>query len=196
MSSSWVCGVHGAVAPLQVPHPPTGAWLADVATRSSVPVWVPWPLPAGWLLTGVAEVGAQTQGPVGTVVACSGPNPAPHPDVPAEHPSDLLLVAESPGVGLGAHLAGLEHVDPGDAVAVGRPDAAVTAAGQHTPLWAVDGAGDRVAFVGESRGVWLWLLLWPASAAVLLLESLELVDVRDGGPALDPPTGAPSPRLL
>jgi hypothetical protein len=195
MSSDWVCAEHGAVAPLQVVHPPSAVWLADVAGRSAVPVWMPWPLPAGWLLTGVAEAGAERQAPVATVVACSGPNPAPNPTVPTERPADLLVVAEAPGVGLGAHLAGLEHVDPGDAVASGRPHAKVLAQGQHTPLWNVDGSHDRVAFVGESRGVWLWLLLWPASAGVLLLENFDLVDVRDGGPALNPPTGAPSPRL-
>lgn len=195
MNSSWVCADHGSVSPFHVPHPPTTAWLKDLASRAVVPVWMPWPLPLGWLLTGLAEAGPDRGASVATVVACSGPNPAPNPQMPAEHASDLLLVAEMPGVGLGAHLAGLPHVDPGDAVATGRPDVKVRAQGQHTPLWHVDGADDRVAFVGESRGVWLWVLLWPASAAVLLLEPLELSDVREGGPALEPPTGAPSPRL-
>lgn len=194
-SSDWTCPGHGAVPPLQAPHPPSTAWLADLAARAAVPVWVPWPLPAGWLLTGEAEVGGPRQRPVATVVACSGPNPAPRPGMPAELAADLLVVAETPGVGLGAHLAGLDDVDPGEAVARGPAHAKVRARGQHTPLWHVDGAGDRAAFVGESAGVWLWMLLWPASAAVLLLESFELVDVRDGGPALDPPVGAPSPRL-
>ena len=193
-SSSWTCPSHGAITPLQPPHPPSEAWLADVAARAAVPVWVPWPLPLGWLLSGEAEVSTPRQPPVATVVGCSGPNPAP--SRAQEHAADLLVVAESPGVGLGAHLAGLQDVDPGDAVATGPPHGKVRAGGQHTPLWYVDGPGERAAFVGESRGVWLWLLVWPASAAVLLLEPLNLVDVRDGGPALRPPTGAPSPRLV
>jgi hypothetical protein len=195
MSSDWICGVHGVVAPLAVPHPPSAAWLRNVAARSTVPVWLPWPLPPGWLLTGVAEAGHPRSGPTATVVACSGPNPAPHPSAPHERPADLLVVAEALGVGLGAHLAGLDDVDPGDAVAAGPPHAKVRAGGHLTSLWPVDGAQDRSAFVGESGGVWLWLLLWPASAEVLLLERLELVDVRDGGRLLDPPTGAASQRL-
>lgn len=195
MSSDWSCAVHGAVAPFSVPHPPSAAWLRDVASRSTVPVWLPWPLPPRWLLSGVAEAGHPRSGPTATVVACSGPNPAPHPGAPAERSADLLVVAEAPGVGLGAHLAGLQDVDPGAAVASGRPHAKVRAGGHPTPLWSVDGADDRRAFVGESGGVWLWLLLWPASAEVLLLERLELVDVRDDAGLLDPPTGAPSPRL-
>lgn len=194
-ASGWTCPAHGQVPPFQPPHPPSAAWLADVARRSTVPVWVPWPLPRGWLLSGVGEAGAARQGPVATVVAVSGPNPTPNPAVPGEHPADVLLVAEGPGVGLGASLAGLGDVDPGETVVTGRPDVKVHAHGQHTPLWHVDGAGDRVAFVGESRGVWLWVLVWPASASALLLEPLELVDVREGGPALFPPTGAACPRL-
>ena len=196
MNSEWSCPDHGDVVPYQVPHPPSGLWLADLAARATVPVWVPWPLPTDWLVTGLAEAGTDRTGPVGTVVACSGPNPTPPPDRPEEQAADLLLVAESPGVGLGAHLAGLPHVDPGQAVASGRPDFRVRAQGQHTPLWHVNGATDRAAFVGESRGVWLWVLVWPASATSLLLEPLELLDVRDGGPALDPPVGAPTPRLV
>ena len=182
------------MTPLQPPHPPTSAWLADLAKRAAVPVWMPWPLPLGWLLSGEAEASTPRQTPVATVVACSGPNPAPRG--PGEHAAELLLVAEAPGVGLGAHLAGLADVDPGEAIATGAPHAKVRALGQRTPLWHVDGPDDRAAFVGESRGVWLWLVLWPASAAVLLLEPLDLVDVRDGGPALHAPTGAPSPRLV
>jgi hypothetical protein len=195
MSSDWVCGVHGAVAPFAPPHPRSAAWLHSVAERSAVPVWMPWPLPTGWLLTGVAEAGSERAAPVATAVACSGPNPAPHPSVPGELAADLVLVAETPGVGLGAHLAGLHDVDPGDAVAAGRADGKVRTDGHPTSLWHVAGPDDRAAFVGEAGGVWLWAVLWPASAALLLVEDLELVDVRDGGRVVDPPTGAPSPRL-
>jgi hypothetical protein len=195
MASEWTCEVHGSVSPLGVPHPPSAAWLRDVAVRSTVPVWLPWPMPTGWLLSGVAEAGSARSGPTATVVACSGPNPAPRPAAPAERSADLLVVAEAPGVGLGAHLAGIDDVDPGDAVAAGRAHAKVRAGGHPTSLWSVDGAQDRRAFAGESGGVWLWLLLWPASAEVLLLERLDLVDVREDSGLLDPPTGAPSPRL-
>jgi hypothetical protein len=196
MSSDWTCTLHGAVVPLAPPHPPSGAWLREVAARARVPVWLPWPLPTGWLLTGVGEAGTERGGTAATVVACSGPNPAPDPANPAEHPADLLVVAEQPGIGLGARLAGLDDIDPGAAVATGPAHAKVRAGGHPTPLWHVDGPPDRAAYVGESGGVWLWLLLWPASAGVLVLESLDLVDVREGGQAIDPPTGALSPRLV
>ncbi len=41
----------------------------------------------------------------------------------------------------------------------------------------------------------LWLILWPDTAGVLLVEALELRDLRDPGQDLDLPFGAPSPRL-
>ena len=48
------------------------------------------------------------------------------------------------------------------------PDrASVEAAGQRAPLWAVPTSDDRAAFVGEAYGVWLWLVMWPMSAAWL-----------------------------
>lgn len=195
MSSEWTCALHGMVSPLHPPHPPATSWLHTVARRSSVPVWLPWPLPTGWLLSGLAEAGSAREGTVASVVACSGPNPAPHPDAPQEHPAEMLLVAESPGVGLGAHLAGLDDVDPGVTVASGPAHAKVRAAGHPSPLWLADGSPECAAYVGESAGVWLWVLLWPATAGVLLLDDLRLLDVREARDALDPPVGAPSPRL-
>jgi hypothetical protein len=195
MSSDWECAEHGAVVPFSTPYAPSTARLREIAGRSTVPVWIPWPLPAGWLHTGSAEAGTPRDGPQATVVACSGPNPVPNPAVPEERSADLLAVAERPGVGLGAHLAGLDDVDPGEAVATGRPEAKIRTQGHLTALWRVAAPDDRVALVGEAGGVWLWLLLWPSSAGALLIADLDLWDVRDGGPALDPPIGAASPRL-
>jgi hypothetical protein len=193
--SDWSCPEHGAVHPLLPPHAPTHAWLDDVAARSRVPVWMLWPLPTGWLFTGLAEAGSERTGPQATVVACSGPNPAPRPEAPAERPADLLLVAEVPGVGLGAHLAGLDDVDPGSAVGQGPAHATVRADGHASSLWLVDGAPDRATYVGEAGGVWLYLVLWPATAGVLLAEPLHLQDVRGMTTACRPPSGAPSARL-
>src|SRR3712207_8412989 len=42
-------------------------------------------------------------------------------------------------------------------------------------LWAVPTSDDRAAFVGESYGVWLWLVMWPMNAAWLLAEQLALL---------------------
>jgi hypothetical protein len=39
------------------------------------------------------------------------------------------------------------------------------------------------------------LLLWPDTAGVLLVEALQVRDLRDPGHELDLPFGAPSPRL-
>src|SRR5918911_954554 len=63
----------------------------------------------------------------------------------------------------------------------GEPSAraiVVNCAGR-APLWAVPTDGGRAAFVGEAYGVWLWLVMWPASTAWLLAEQLELLDLRD-----------------
>jgi hypothetical protein len=44
-------------------------------------------------------------------------------------------------------------------------------------------------------GNWLWLILWPDTAGMLLVDPLELRDLRDPGQDLDLPFGARSPRL-
>ncbi|HEX4661686.1 MAG TPA: DUF6758 family protein, partial [Streptosporangiaceae bacterium] len=76
-----------------------------------------------------------------------------------------------------------------------RPPHAFVRFGNHEfPLWHVD-APDRAAFAGEIMGNWLWLILWPDTAGMLLVEKLELRDLRDPGQDLDLPFGAPSPRL-
>ena len=46
-SSAWRCGVHGDVPPLHT-HRPSDAAFDAVRRMARVPVWVPWPLPAGW----------------------------------------------------------------------------------------------------------------------------------------------------
>jgi hypothetical protein len=200
MHSAWTCPEHGAVAPLHAPHPGTSEQVAHLAARSAVPVWLPWPLPAGWLVTGVRHAGDDHSGPVASVVACSGPNPLPDHDGVHRPTADLLLVAEQPAVGLGASLAGLPEVDAGDslsgALVAGGPQAKVHAAGHPAHLWHVPTDPDRAAYVGEALGVWLWLIMWPPGAGAMVLESLHLLDVREPGHPLDIPTGAPSPRLM
>jgi hypothetical protein len=167
--------------------------LRQVGATSGVPLWMPWPVPPGWLVSGVRTAGDDHSGTVATVLACSGPNPLPLGGVD-DLQADLLLVAEAPGVGLGAHLAGLPDVDPGHTVGEGSPHLKLAADGHDTPLWtvAVDGL---VAYVGEASGVWLWALVWPPSASAVLLETFDLVDLRDPGHLLDVPYGALSPRL-
>lgn len=153
-----------------------------------MPIWVPWPLPAGWVVAGIGAAGDDRTGARATVVACSGP-------APLGGPADMLFVAEEPGVGLGAGYAGIDGTDP-DAKVDGPPHAKLTAAGHVAPLWPGPSADDRVSFVGEAKGIWLWVVLWPPSASVVvMLDELQLRDMREGGAVPDLPFGAQSPRL-
>ena len=184
MSSEWQCDRHGGVPPFVVTRSLSADALQQLAASSSVPVWLPTPMPPGWSLSGLAHAG-DGRGARASVVAVSGPSPV-------GGPADLILVAEEPRVGLGARYAGLDadpEVDP-----AAPPEGKVEAAGHPTTLWRVASADDRTAFVGEARGVWLWLIAWPAVAELVLLEHLRLLDVRDGMPA-DLPLGAASPHL-
>ena len=78
----------------------------------------------------------------------------------------------------------------------GAPDAKVEAAGHDTPLWRCESAPDRMAFAGEASGVWLSVVVWPAAAELVLLEHLELHDLRHSAhDGLDLPVGAPTARF-
>jgi hypothetical protein len=192
-SSAWRCDWHGEVYPLLPPFSPSRDGLDGLLHMfrpgtAGVPVWLPWPLPLGWLVTGFAGVGDERAGVRSCAVALAGPNPL------GGGPADMVVVAEEPGVGLGAALAGLDGVDPGAGFA-SAPPAATASFGKHAfPLWSVD-AKDQAVFVGEVKGLWLWLVLWPDTAGALLVEPIALRDLRDPGQDLDLPFGAASPRL-
>lgn len=186
-ASGWRCPVHGEVAPLWPAYRPAPEGLRGLLRQPKVPVWLPWPLPAGWLVTGFAGAGDDRSGTRACAVALSGPNPV-------GGLGEMLLISEEPGVGLGARLAGLAGPDPGEGFAAGPPHGFVKFGLHEFPLWLVD-APDRAAFAGEVLGNWLWLVLWPDTAGVLLVEALPLRDLRDPGLDLDLPFGAPSPRL-
>ncbi|MGS2590253.1 DUF6758 family protein [Streptomyces hebeiensis] len=191
-ADTWQCGVHGAVYPLQPVIPPSVEALSVVVHRARVPVWMPWPLPVGWLFTGVAYAGDDRSGGRATVVACSGPGPL-------GGMGELLLVAEELGVGLGARYAGIEGPDPGPRIRVDEPpQTKLLAAGRPTPLWLVpDAPQDRAVFVGEALGLWLWAIVWPERAGMVLYDELVLTDLRDAGAEAELlPCGALSPRLL
>ena len=60
--------------------------------------------------------------------------------------------------------------------------------------WDSDQTFDRSVFVGEAHGRWLWLVLRPASAALLLNDEWILLNVNDLGPELvDLPFGGSLP---
>jgi len=186
-SSAWLCDLHGEVHPMGPARSPSQDGLDGLLRTARVPVWLPWPLPSGWLVTGFAGAGDERTGMRACAVALSGPNPV-------GGPADLLLIAEEPGVGLGAGFAGLDGPDPGDDFVSAQPHAAAGFGNHEFPLWLVE-APERAVFAGEVMGSWLWLVLWPDTAGVLLLEPIPLRDLRDPGQDLDLPFGAPSPRL-
>jgi hypothetical protein len=187
-ASAWTCPWHGSVAPLQPVPPLTPQAVVAAARASGVPMWAPWPLPPAWLVTGVRLAGDERGPGRAAAVAVSGP-------APLGGVADLVLVAEEPGVGLGARLAGLSGPDPGPGFDSGAPSAKVEAAGRPCALWEVAGAADRSAFVGEAAGCWLWAVVWPETAGLVVHDHLEMLDLRDPGHSLDLPFGAPSPRL-
>src|SRR6202049_3343395 len=102
--------------------------------------------------------------------------------------ADMLLISEEPGVGLGARFAGIAGPDPGQGFATGTPHAFVRFGHHEFPLWHV-AAPDLAAFAGEVLGNWLWIVLWPDTAGVLMIEALSLRDLRDPGQDLDLPFG-------
>jgi hypothetical protein len=187
-SSAWRCNKHGVVEPLQPVVQPAAEAVHRAASDACVPLWLLWPLPKGWLVTGVAHAGDERTGARATAVALAGP-------APVGGVCDLLLIAEEPGVGLGARYAGLDELDPG-AVAEGRvPDGKIQVAGHPTAVWSLPSPPDRAVYVGEAHGCWLWLVLWPESAGFLLIDDFVLTDLRNAGHELDIPFGALSPRL-
>ncbi|GAB3673119.1 hypothetical protein GCM10027589_42850 [Actinocorallia lasiicapitis] len=174
--------------PLLPPGSPSKEGLAAVRKTAKVPIWLPWPLPLGWLVTGFLHAGDDRAGSRATGVAVTGPGLT-------SGPADMLLISEELGVGLGAQFAGMPGPDPGTEFAQGPPHAKVTAAGRPLPLWSVQGAPDRAVYVGEALGRWLWAILWPAEAGALMIGSLTLTDLREPGMDLDLPYGAACPRL-
>jgi hypothetical protein len=185
--SAWQCALHGAVQPLRLASRPSAEGLKALLKAAVVPTWLPWPLPVGWLVTGFTGVGDDRSGTRGCVVALSGPSPA-------GGLAEMLVISEEPGLGLGAGFAGLAGPDPGEGFATGPPNACIQFGLHEFPLWHVETPG-AAAFAGEVLGSWLWIILWPDTAGILLLESLCLRDLRDPGLDLDVPFGAKSPRL-
>ncbi|MCK9893743.1 DUF6758 family protein [Frankia sp. AgB32] len=169
-SSQYRCDGHGEVTPYRTAASSREQAMHAMATTSTVPVWLPEPMPVHWYVSGVGWAGDERTGPRAAAVAAAGPSPL-------GGPAERVLVGEAPGIGLGARLAGSAGPDP--ETLPGSAEAKVEAAGRPTAMWPVAAPADRAAFVGEARGVWLWLVLWPADAALILLEHLVLRDVRD-----------------
>lgn len=175
-SSRWICPAHGEIYPLQPITTPSARLIRHLTMVSPVPLWLPWPLPRGWVITAVLHAGDDVSGVRATGVVVSGPNPL-------GGPGDLLLAAEEQGIGLGAGFAGTSGTDPGDIVAR-EPNARVEVGGRLVPMWWVDSPG-RAVYAGQWGGHWLWAILRPESAGALLLEDVSLVDARELGSEVD-----------
>ncbi|WP_342669767.1 DUF6758 family protein [Actinoplanes rectilineatus] len=201
MHSAWRCDDCGDVPPFHVADHISAEIIGTVLRETSssaarMPVWCLWPLPPGWMVTGIGWSGDDRFGVSATAVACSGPEPF------GGGPADLVLIAEQPGVGLGTRFAGISGIDPGHLItealsaesAHSGPHAKIKAAGHPTPLWCVKSPEDRSAYVSEAKGMWLYAVAWPASAGYLLAEHVVLHDLSEGVPP-ELVFGAPSPYL-
>ena len=129
-SSAWRCDLHGEIAPLAPARLPSrdGLRARQPHHRAGLAA-----LAAAGGLAGqrVHRGGDERTGARASAVALSGPNPL-------GGPADLLIIAEEPGVGLGAGLAGLPGPDPGDGFARRAPHATVKVANHEAPLWVVE----------------------------------------------------------
>lgn len=154
-------------------------------------------MPAGWTMAGLGYAGDERIRARACVIACTGP-------APLGGKAEMLLVAEEPGVGLGAGYAGLDGPDPGPgsgpafATSPGVTEAraaTVRVSGHPIALWTVPAPADRCVVVGEAEGRWLWAILWPAEAGYLFAEEMALHDLREGVPT-EMTLGVHSPYLL
>lgn len=179
----WHCADHGTIAPLWRPAKSEYLSFAEhLAKSAGMPSLMPWPLAPGWTVTDFGFVADEGRDARAAFVSCSGPS---------EHDGvvELTVVSEEPGVGLGARIAGAPRTDPGADIGEGPPHVKVRIDGHPVSLWAVstsaaDVAFDRSVFAGEAHGRWLWLVLRPASAALLLNDEWVLHDLSDLGAEL------------
>ena len=146
----------------------------------------------GWSVTDFGVVTDDARGSRATVTCVSGTSEL-------DGPVDVFVVAEEAGVGLGARVASIVGDDPGHEIGDGPAMVRVRIASQQVPLWSVSTSGsdaefDRSVFAGEASGRWLWIVLRPASAMLLLRDDWILRDVSGlGPPLLEMPFGGQRP---
>lgn len=191
--SGWHCLDHGTISPLWRPSEASYESMAEHLQRcTTIPTLLPWPLSPGWSITDFGCV-VHPEGELrASLSSCSGTSDL-------DGVVELTIVSEEPGVGLGARCAGLDRTDPGAEIGDGPPHIKVRIGGRPVSLWSVstcdsDADFDRSVFAGEAQGRWLWLVLRPASAALLLNDEWILCDVNELGPELvDLPFGGNPP---
>jgi len=179
---AWHCPVHGATAPLWRPESASYVGFGELlGLAGDFPTYLPWPMSPGWAVTDFGIV--CTGDKVAATVTCSSGTSE------LDGPVDVLVVAEEAGTGLGARCAGTPYDDPGSEVGDGPPPVRVRIGSQAVPLWLVstsqaDEHFDRTVFVGEAAGRWLWIVLRPASAMLLLRDDWILRDSAGVGPEM------------
>jgi len=179
---SWACPDHGVIDPLWRPEEVSyEAFVEQLGATARFPTYLPWPLSPGWRVTDFAVVGTEDSGRA-AMTCVSGTSAL-------DGPVDVLVINEEPGTGLGSRIAGTWHDDPGTDVGEGPPCVRIRIDSQTVPLWPVStsaegGEWDRSVVAGEAHGRWLWLVLRPASAMLLLADEWILGDVSDLGPQL------------
>jgi hypothetical protein len=191
-AGAWHCPEHGSVPPLWRPGASSyDAFAEHLTTAGSFPTYLPWPMSPGWHVTDFGVVGSRGRA-MATVTCCSGTSEL-------DGAVDILVVSEEPGTGLGGRCAGTRRADPGPEVGEGLPTAHVRIGHREVALWAVstsqaDADFDRAVLAGEAHGRWLWVVLRPASALLLLRDDWILRDVSGLGPAVvEMPFGGPPP---
>ncbi len=199
--------MHGPIDPLWRPAEADYDSFAELVGRiDDIPTYLPWPMSPGWSIADFGCVGTEDRVRA-TVTSTVGTS-----DLDGE--VEVTIVSEDPGIGLGARCAGTSYDDPGPQISNGPPSIRVRAGGRTVPMWLVEDAGGtpsfereltvadltandvlaRAVFAGEADGRWLWLVMRPASAALLLHDDWLLADVTGFGPeALEMPFGGPRP---
>jgi hypothetical protein len=184
------CPTHERVVPLwRAAEPSYESFAEHLVLSRPLPTWLPWPLPDGWQVSDYGCVGVEGGTPEAVVASCAGSSAL-------DGPVELTVVTEEPGVGLGARVGDVAHSDPGAEVGRGPAALRLRVEDVSLPLWTVstaeDGeALDRAVLAGEAAGRWLWVVVRPASALLLLRHVGPLTDLSGLGPPLvDTPFGA------
>ena len=195
-AGGWACPDHGEIVPLWQPDAASyDDFAAHLGRAGAFPTYLPWPLGPGWSVTDFAVAAADGRPSRATMTCVSGTSAL-------DGPVDVIVVSEEAGTGLGARIAGLGgsgQVDPGEEVGDGPPTVKVRIGSFPVGRWpvsvsAADGEWDRSVVVGEAEGRWLWIVLRPASAILLLRDDWILRDVSGSGPQLVAlPFGGPAP---
>jgi hypothetical protein len=179
----WSCPEHGATQALWHPGEASyDAFAEHLGASRSFPTYLPWPMSPGWTVTDFAAAGDGPGQTAATLTCTAGTSEL-------DGPVDVLVVVEEAGTGLGGRCAGTRYDDPGIDIGRRPPTARIRIESQSVNLWDIstsssDGEFDRSVVAGEAGGRWLWIVLRPASALLLLRDDWILRDVSRIGPQL------------